>query len=97
MTKRLLYVRTNGYDMLVSVDEENNVRFLTETEEFPYIVTLYDDDGTREDIAREFLESVEDDSGWEMAEDVEDLDKWLGIDWNAAEHSVIIAEIEKDL
>ena len=36
--KKLYFVETNGYNMLVSVDEDNNCRYLTETDEFPYTV-----------------------------------------------------------
>lgn len=40
MMKKLHFVKTNGYNMLVSIDQENNCRYLTETEEFPYIIGL---------------------------------------------------------
>ena len=36
--KKLYFVETNGYNMLVSVDKDKNCRYLTETDEFPYIV-----------------------------------------------------------
>lgn len=87
MIKKLYYIRTNGYDMLVSYDENNFVRFLTENKYFPS-----DDDGIFA-----FLESVEDDTSWEYEEDVEDLEEWLGIDYNNPETPRILFEIEKEL
>lgn len=57
MMKKLYFVKTNGYNMIVSIDEENNARYLTETNDFPVNPT--------EAQAMEFLESVEDDSSWE--------------------------------
>lgn len=87
MIKKLYYIRTNGYDMLVSYDENNFVRFLAENKYFPS-----DDDGIFA-----FLESVEDDTSWEYEEDVEDLEEWLGIDYNNPETPRILFEIEKEL
>lgn len=84
MKKKLYYVVTNGYDMVVSVDFENNCRYLTQTEEFPV--------NPSEEEAKEFLESIEDDSSWEddctheqIFEDVEKFDE------------EILANIEKEL
>lgn len=79
--KKLYFCRTNCYDMIVSVDNENNARYLTETEEFPYMAT--------EEEALHFLETaVEDDSSWEtdLSPDEIFVD---GVD--------IIAEIEKEI
>ena len=45
----------------------------------------------------DFLQSVEDDSSWELEEDVEDLENWLGIDYNNPETPRILFEMEKDL
>lgn len=87
MMKKLYFVRTNGYDMLVSHDDDNDVRFLTETSDFPK------DDSEIED----FLKNVEDDSSWELEENVEDLENWLNLDGHLGDASVILAEIEKEL
>lgn len=92
--KKLLYVKTNGYDMLVSVDGENNVRYLTETGDFP---VLSEEPGEQLERALEFLNSVEDDSSWEDAGEVESLDEWLNLDGHAGDVSEIIAEIEADM
>lgn len=62
--KKLYYVRTNGYDMLVTYDEENQIaRYANEFDVTPCLG---------------HLEMVEDDSSWEIAEEVEDLEAWLG-------------------
>ena len=53
MKKRLLYCYTNAYDMLVSIDEEDNCRYLINNGDFPSTEVI------------DFLQSVEDDSSWE--------------------------------
>lgn len=63
MLKKLYFCETNGYDMVVSVDSENNCRYLTEMEDFPYIVGM--DAGQKKQAATEFLGQIEDDSSWE--------------------------------
>lgn len=63
MMKKLYFCETNGYNLMVSADSENNCRYLTETNDFPYIADM--DTEQKEQAAREFLESVEDDSSWE--------------------------------
>lgn len=90
MMKKLYYVRTNGYDMLVSQDNDNNIRYLTENKYFP------SNDSNDNDILA-FLRSVEDDTSWELEENVEDLEEWLNIDGHLGDASVILAEIEKEL
>lgn len=87
MMKKLYYVRTNGYDMLVSYDINNDVRYLTETNDFP----------VNDSEIEEFLENVEDDSSWEYEENVEDLENWMNLDGHLGDASVILAEIEKEL
>lgn len=62
MNKNLYFIRTNGYDMIVSVDGEKNCRYLTETNDFPYITGM--DKEEQKKIARKFLATVEDDSSW---------------------------------
>lgn len=78
--KKIYYLRTNGYDMVVSVDENKNCRYLKETEDFPVYAE------NEEAIA--FLDSVEDDSGWEDDCEYEEI---------FTEDVEIIAEIEKEL
>ena len=72
--------------MVVSVDSENNCRYLTETNDFPYIADM--DTEQKEQAAREFLESVEDDSSWE------DDCTYSQIFADGVE---VLAEIEKEL
>lgn len=63
--KKLYYVKTNGYDMLVTYDAEEQIaRYLNEMDVTPFLG---------------HLDKVEDDSSWEIAEDVESLEKWLGV------------------
>ena len=93
--KNLYYVRTNGYDMVVSANEDKEVRYLTETGDFPVMNGLDDEDQVVN--AKEFLESIEDDSTWESAGIVEDLDEWLNLDGHLGDASEIIVNIEKEL
>lgn len=63
--KKLYYIRTNGYDMLVTYDEEEKIaRYLNEMDVKPFLGNL---------------DKVEDDSSWNTAEDVESLETWLRI------------------
>lgn len=87
--KKLYFVQTIGYNMVVSVDEENDCRYLTENEEFPYISE--DDPENKKRNALEFLESVEDDSSWEDDCTYEQIFEEFSDDIE------IIAEIEKEL
>lgn len=61
--KELYFVYTNGYNMVISVDEHKNCRYLTETEDFPYLLNLNKEEQIS--AAKEFLNSIEDDSSWE--------------------------------
>lgn len=73
--KKLMRVRTNAYDMLVTYDDEEMiVRFLT--------------DSSKIDTRDTVLEEVEDDSSWDIVEDVENINEWLDGE------SEIIEEIE---
>jgi len=72
--------------MVVSVDNENNCRYLAETEEFPYMVDM--DREEQKAVATEFLNAIEDDSSWE------DDCSYEQILTNDVE---VIAEIEKCL
>lgn len=63
--KKLYYVRTNGYDMLATYDEEEKiVRYENNIDVTPFLGNL---------------EAVEDDSSWDIDEDVESFEEWLGI------------------
>ena len=63
MLKKLYFCETNGYNMVISVDAENNCKFLTEKESFPYILNM--DEEEKEKAAKEFLEDLQDESGFE--------------------------------
>jgi len=84
--KKLYFVSTLALNMLVSVDNENNCRYLTETEQFPYMTGI--DKEEQKTVATEFLNTVEDDSSWETDCSYEEIFT------NDVE---VIAEIEKDL
>lgn len=89
MIKKLYYVRTNGYDMVVSVDAKGRVKSITKNNEFPILR-----EDTKEEQARKFLESIEDDSEWEDFGIIDDLDEWMGTNLSH-DQSEIITEIEK--
>ena len=59
MTK-YYFIKTNGYTMVASVSEEG-CRYMTENEYFP---VLSGEPEEQERVAREFLETIEDDSSW---------------------------------
>lgn len=59
--KKLFYVRTNGYDMVVSVDNQGDCRYMTENQYFP---SLSEDPDVMHEQILDFLESIEDDSSW---------------------------------
>lgn len=59
--KKYYFIKTNGYNMVASVSEDE-CRYITENNEFPI---LPDDPEKQEEVARKFLESIEDDSSWE--------------------------------
>ncbi len=84
--KKLYFCETNGYNLIVSADSENNCRYLAETNGFPYIADM--DTEQKEQAAREFLESVKDDSSWE------DDCTYSQIFADGVE---VLAEIEKEL
>lgn len=86
MMKKFYFCETNGYNMVVSVDGENECRYLMETNDFPYIVGMAT--GPKEQAARDFLESVEDDSSWEDD---------CAYDQIFTDGVEVLAEIEKDL
>lgn len=82
--KKLMRVETNASTMFVTYnDEEKIVRVLDNEETNP----ITDEEKVR-------LEDVEDDSSWDMFEDVEDVEEWLGVDYNNSDTPRIIEEIE---
>lgn len=60
--KNLYFIATDDYDMVVSVDDDKNCRYLTENNDFPL---LGEDPEVNKKKAMDFLASVEDDSSWE--------------------------------
>ena len=80
--KKLYYVRTNAYDMVVSVDEDNDVRYITETNEFP----------RSDENIEKFVAGIEDDSSWEDDIDYSDIEKMV-----ESGDTEIIFEMEKEL
>lgn len=77
--KKIYYVKTNGYDMMATYNTESKeVRYTTASFVPEYINNLA---------------AVEDDSSWEVEENVNDFEKWLGIG-NDPEAPEIITEIE---
>ena len=63
MLKKVYFLKTNGYNMLVSVDVDRNCKYLTETDEFPIIVNLEPEE--QKEKIEKFIETVEDDTSWE--------------------------------
>ena len=55
--KKLFYVRTNGYDMVISVDENNDCKYLTQNECFPNLPD--------EEEAKDFLREIDSVYDWE--------------------------------
>lgn len=78
--KKYYFIKTNGYNIIVSVSEYE-CRYITENNEFP---VLPDDTEEQEEVARNFLETIEDDSSWE--DDCTELELF--------ESGDIIAELE---
>lgn len=78
--KKLLKVNTNSSTMFVSYDEENQ------------IVRILDNGETNSENAD--IRNVEDDSSWEMFENVEDVEAWLRIDYSDPDSPRIEDEIE---
>lgn len=59
--KKIYYVRTNGYDMVVSVDNCGDCRYMTENQYFP---SLSEEPEVMHEQILDFLKSIEDDSSW---------------------------------
>lgn len=85
--KKLMRVDTNASTMFVTYDDEEKIVRVLDNEETNPI--------TDEEKVR--LEDVEDDSSWDMFEDVEDVEEWLGIDYNNPDAPIIVEEIETDI
>lgn len=78
--KRLMKVETNASTMFVTYDAENK------------IVMVLDNDETNDPDFD--IRNVEDDSSWDMYENVDDIEAWLGIDYNNPDADKIVDEIE---
>lgn len=77
MMKKLFKVETNSSTMFVSYDEEEKIARVLDNEET--------EDGLD-------IREVEDDSSWDVYEDVEDIEAFLGID-DTPDSSEIVDEI----
>lgn len=78
--KRLMKVETNASTMFITYDAENK------------IVMVLDNDETNDPNFD--IRNVEDDSSWDMYENVDDVEAWLGIDYNNPDADKIVDEIE---
>lgn len=78
--KRLMKVKTNASTMFVTYDPEEK------------IVMVLDNDETNDPDFD--IRDVEDDSSWDMYENVDDVEAWLGIDYNNPDTDRIVDEIE---
>ena len=78
--KRLMKVETNASTMFVTYDAEEK------------IVMVLDNDETNDPDFD--IRNVEDDSSWDMYENVDDVEAWLGIDYNNPDTDRIVDEIE---
>ena len=77
--KKIYKVETNASTMFVTYDEEDQ------------IVRVLDNEETNGGIG---INEVEDDSSWEMFTDVENLEEWLGVDYNDSDSPRITDEAE---
>lgn len=77
--KKIYKVETNASTMFVTYDEEDQ------------IVRVLDNEETNGGIG---INEVEDDSSWEMFTDVENLDSWLGVDYDNPDAPKIVDEAE---
>ncbi len=73
-------VETNASTMFVTYDAEEK------------IVMVLDNDETNDPDFD--IRNVEDDSSWDMYENVNDVEAWLGIDYNNPDADKIVDEIE---
>lgn len=80
--KKLMKVETNASTMFVTYDTDEK------------IVRILDNIDTNSGAR---LSDVEDDSSWEIFENVENFDEWLGIDYNNSDAPKIVEEMETDI
>ena len=78
--KRLMKVETNASTMFVTYDPEEKIVMVLDNEE------TNDPDFD--------IRNVEDDSSWDMYKNIDDVETWLGIDYNNPEADKIVDEIE---
>ena len=78
--KKIYKVETNTSTMFMTYDNEEQ------------IVRLLDNEATNDRLIG--IKDVEDDSLWEMFTGVEDLDSWLGVDYNNPDAPQIVDEAE---
>lgn len=98
MKKRLYFVETNAFYMIVSVDRKKNCRYLIENTkcEFPHLWQIDKDERWR--VAVEFLKTVEDNSSWRDNLTYDELfDEEHMWSYTNPDGAVIIAEFEKEL
>lgn len=77
--KKLIKVETNASTIFVTYDTEEK------------IVRVLDNEETNSDVK---LNDVEDDTSWDIFEDVENIEEWLGIDYNNPDTPRIVEELE---
>lgn len=80
--KKLMKVETNASTMFVTYDTDEK------------IVRILDNIDTNSGAR---LSDVEDDSSWEIFENVENFDEWLGIDYNNPDAPKIVEDMETDI
>ena len=84
MTK-LFYIRTNGFDLVASVDEDDITRVMTENDCFPK--------EKDEKSINDFLNSIEDNSSWKI---VDTMEWWTELATEIRSKD-ILAKIKKEL
>ena len=77
--KKIMKVETNASTMFVTYDTDEK------------IVRILDNDETNSGAR---LSDVEDDSSWEIFENVDNFNEWLGVDYNNPDAPKVIEEIE---
>lgn len=96
--KKLYFIETNAYSMIVSVDSDKNCRYMWETNEceFPHLWQMEEE--KRKRAAVKFLKTVEDDSSWrDNLTYTELFDEEHMRSYDNPDGFVIVAEIEKEL
>lgn len=78
--KRLMKVETNASTMFVTYDSEEKI-----------VMVLDNEETNNPDFD---IRNVEDDSSWNMYEDIDDIEEFLGINPNDPDATKIIDEIE---